>query len=79
MKDLGPEIKCSMCGLSIYPRVARYLWLGFGWRGRPALDRKIVSMVLCPACADVLLNDVRVIMVGFSSKGVGGRGAGTRQ
>jgi hypothetical protein len=77
--ETGPELKCQVCGYLIYPRIIRYLWLGFGWRGRPAIDRKIVSVVLCPNCADVFLNEVRALLVSSESEGVGGRGFGTRK
>jgi hypothetical protein len=27
-------VTCALCGISVNPLVARYLWVRFGWRGR---------------------------------------------
>ncbi|GAH73613.1 unnamed protein product [marine sediment metagenome] len=50
------DIKCGMCGLQVHPLVARYLWLGLGWRGRPSRKPHTTSEVtLCGPCADAFL------------------------
>lgn len=50
------EIVCALCGLQVHPLVARYLWFGLGWRGRPSPKPHTTSeFTLCGPCADTVL------------------------
>lgn len=43
LAEAGPpaaDVRCDMCGLHLDPRVVRYLYLNWGWRGRSSLLSK---------------------------------------
>lgn len=50
------DVKCAMCGLAVHPLVARYLWVGWGWRGRPSpKPHATLEATYCGPCADMLI------------------------
>jgi len=55
----SPVLICSACRVRIDTRVCQYLWVGHGWRGRPApRPRNIVDIVLCGPCGSLLVRSL---------------------
>lgn len=47
-------VVCHRCGVSVDSRVARYLFVLWGWRGRSSIRRPSSRRVYCGPCGDQL-------------------------
>lgn len=49
-------VTCALCHVTVNPIMARYLFLAFGWRGRPCpRPLRTRALTFCGPCGDLLV------------------------
>lgn len=84
LADLGPpkaDVRCDMCGMMLDPRVVRYLWINWGWRGRSSLLARDAQafdqrLTLCGPHGDKMVAALEKFQLMHKRGGRGDRGTG---